>query len=55
VEVFVAPCFGGCSGTYLMTPPGISIFEIYLINRIRIRHADRNTSTLTDRKKVQIK
>lgn len=51
-EVFTAPCFGGRSGTYLMTPPAISIFGIYLFRHIsactsgvaRIPHWSKNGS-----------
>jgi len=30
-HVSVAPRSGGCSGTYLTVPPGISMFEMYLL------------------------
>lgn len=29
-EVFSAPSLGGCSGTYLTFPPGISMLLMYL-------------------------
>lgn len=29
-DVLVAPVSGGCSGTYLMVPPGISMLLMYL-------------------------
>ena len=37
-EVSVAPCLGGCSGTYLTVPPAISMLLIYLGSCNQTRH-----------------
>lgn len=38
-DVLVAPSLGGCSGTYLILPPGISMLLIYLLAVNSVPHA----------------
>ena len=51
-EVTEPPSLGGCSGTYLITPPGISMLERYL-NEAVIRNMRLILSVLTGRRRVQ--
>ena len=44
-DVLDAPSLGGCNGTYLIVPPGISILLIYLGDR-SVFKTDRRRTTL---------
>ena len=44
-DVLDAPSLGGCNGTYLIVPPGISILLIYL-GDMSVFKTDRRMTTL---------
>lgn len=51
-EVTEPPSLGGCSGTYRITPPGISMLDRYLIGAV-IKNLQFLLKALTDRRKAQ--